>query len=95
MHIRGRIAGRILLPSSFSLFVSELGLDGMYLDPQGYSYCPCGFRFGLKTRLWFPWGLDGGYLLISSISAKVTTFAVILMVWTCCRFRPSMLMVIG
>ena len=29
LHIRGRIAGRILLPSPFSLFVSELGLDGL------------------------------------------------------------------
>ena len=40
LHIRGRIAVRVLLPSSFSFFVSELGLDGIYLDPQGSSYCP-------------------------------------------------------
>src|SRR4051812_44321053 len=40
LYIRGRIVGRVLLPSYFSFFVFELGLDGLYLDPQGYSYCP-------------------------------------------------------
>ena len=39
LHLRDSIGRRISLPSSFSILVSELGLEGFWLRFQGYPYC--------------------------------------------------------
>ena len=40
LHIRDSVRQRIPLPSSFSVLVSELSLEGLWLRFQGYPYFP-------------------------------------------------------